>query len=221
MWRKKNLYIKYQKGKKDRRRWSWNTAEKKMYSITFIIHGVYWFWLSLIAKMRAMAMSAREKKVHLQKLLLLRHLWVTERPRSGQHKIHRPFRLMTGCCVLFNVCCCLRILSLFFFFEALISWPPAEHSWLMYALSDSLWIFYWRNFSIHCRYKSFARKSRSKAKKYIFICAYSKSEMKWNETEKTPLIVMNGWKLWQIIHHWAPWWECTIWKCPIDVWCFF
>lgn len=64
---------------------------KKNYSITFIIHGVYWFWLSLIFKMRAMAMSVRlrRKCIGAKKkilLLLLRHPWDTKRPRSGQLK---------------------------------------------------------------------------------------------------------------------------------------
>lgn len=72
---------------------------KKKSSNTFIIHGVYWFWLSLIAKMRAMAMSAERLRrkcicaTEKQNILLLRHLCDTKRPRSGQHNIERSIQL--------------------------------------------------------------------------------------------------------------------------------
>lgn len=45
----------------ERKKWiRTKRCRRKNFRITFITHGVYWFWLSLIAKLRAMAMSAHQ-----------------------------------------------------------------------------------------------------------------------------------------------------------------
>lgn len=115
----------------------------------------------------------REKKVHSKKLLLLRHLWVTNRPRSGQYTLNSTTNPPTNRRLWWWLFAALVLVAKLtvavgvFFFNSFGIWyvgrlQSTVDSCMPWAIVCKYFIG--EIFSIHYRYKSFYRKSRSKAK---------------------------------------------------------